>query len=147
VLNAYFKNDFEESKMIGETTFQPFYNFLAKLGVVDPVSYYDKGYFIPSWTNTGTYLRDLYGDFGVIGIFLIPFLIGLLASLFWYKFYEEAKIWQLLILAFIYVIIMFSFLMMYTRFANFYLIVISLLLLVPLLEKLASGHDYIDREY
>jgi oligosaccharide repeat unit polymerase len=137
VLNAYLRDDFNEDKMIGETTFQPFYNFISKLEWVKHPEFYEKGYFIPMWTNTGTYLRDLFGDFGVSGVILIPFFLGLFASLFWFKFCEQGRLWQLVILIFLFVIIMFSFLVMYTKFASFLFNLVFLLLLLPLLEKLA----------
>jgi len=141
VLNAYLQNDFDEDKMLGETTFQPFYNFLSKLEWVEHPTFYEKGYLIPMWTNTGTYLRDLFGDFGVAGILVIPFLLGLITSIFWFKFFEEGKMWQLLILTFLFVVIMFSFLVIYSKFANFLLSFCFLALLIPFLEKLVLRYS------
>lgn len=146
VFNAYLQNDYGEDKLFGETTFQPFYNFVSKFEWVEHPRFYEKGYFIPMWTNTGTYLRDLFGDFGVSGVMLVPFFLGLFASLYWFKFYEQGKLWQLVILTFLYVIIMFSFLLMYTRFANFLFSLVFLLLLLPLLEKLAVRHSNSNRQ-
>ena len=34
------------------------------------------------WTNTGTYLREIHADFGYVGLFTIPFLLGLLTTIF-----------------------------------------------------------------
>ena len=137
VLSRYFEKDFDERNMFGEITFQPVYNFLSKFGVVKHPDFYDKGYFIPMWTNTSTYLRPLYGDFGASGIFLFPFFLGMGASFFWFRFYEKRKIWQLIILSFIYVIIMFSFITLYTRFGEFLIGFMVSLILIPILERLS----------
>ena len=64
----------------GQNTFLPVYNFLSKFGFIDRVSGYQRGYFIPMWTNTGTYIRELHADFGITGILLGPYLIGLLIT-------------------------------------------------------------------
>ncbi|HKB86974.1 MAG TPA: O-antigen polymerase [Ignavibacteriaceae bacterium] len=138
VLSRYFEKDFDERNMFGEITFQPVYNFLSKFGVVKHPSFYDKGYFIPMWTNTSTYLRPLYGDFGVSGIFLFPFLLGFGASFFWYQFFEKKKLWLLVVLSFFYVIIMFSFLTLYTRSGVFIISFFIVLILIPILERLSS---------
>jgi oligosaccharide repeat unit polymerase len=137
VLSKYFEIDFDKRNHFGENTFQPVYNFLSKFDVVEHPPFYKKGYFIPMWTNTSTYIRPLYEDFGVSGIFVFPFLLGMAASFFWYKFYEKRKIWQLAILSFLYVIIMFSFLTLYTQYAVFIISFFMVLVLIPVLERLS----------
>lgn len=42
--------------------------------------------------NTGTYLREHYRDFGLIGIILFPFLYGLIATFTYLKFLNNPSI-------------------------------------------------------
>ncbi len=71
VLSKYLEKGGED-KMIGENTFQPLYNLLSKINIVDHPGFYPKGYFIPMWTNSATYLRDIHEDFGYIGNIFSP---------------------------------------------------------------------------
>jgi oligosaccharide repeat unit polymerase len=132
VLNQYFINDDEKSSF-GRNTFLPVYNILAKFDVVEDQGIYQQGYFIPMWTNTGTYLRELHSDFGYLGLFLIPFILGLISTWLWYKLYETQELIYLLLATFVYLIISFSFLVMITR-VSFWLISF-LLLIFPFVEK------------
>jgi oligosaccharide repeat unit polymerase len=134
VLNQYFINDDEKSSF-GRNTFLPVYNILAKFDVVEDQGIYQQGYFIPMWTNTGTYLRELHSDFGYLGLFLIPFILGLISTWLWYKLYETQELIYLLLATFVYLIISFSFLVMITR-VSFWLISFLLLLIIfPFVEK------------
>ena len=105
----------EESAKFGQNTFLIVYEFLSRLNVVEKPNVFQKGYFIPMWTNTGTYIRELHADFGVIGVFLVPFLLGLLITWLWFKFYEEKSLVVFTFLVYLYVVVGFSFLVMSSR--------------------------------
>ncbi len=74
VLNQFLEAD-KERWSFGSNTFFTIYSALAKFDLVDKPRIYQQGYFIPNWSNTGTYLREVYSDFGFVGIFLVPVLI------------------------------------------------------------------------
>jgi len=136
VLNQYLYSDSEETGF-GQNTFLPGYFILAKLGVLKRPSEFQKGYFIPLWTNTGTYIRELHADFGITGVYLVPYLIGLLVSWLWFKFYEKKNLFILVFLVYLYLIIGFSFLVMVTRVIYWFISIVVILLYLPVLKKLA----------
>jgi hypothetical protein len=67
------------------------------------------GYSTPTWSNTATYLRNLYSDFGYSGIFLVPFIFGMLSAYFWIAIFYRKKIRHVVYLTFILVAIGMSF--------------------------------------
>ena len=71
VLSKYLASKGEHNGF-GENTFLTFYQFLAKCGIIKRPVEFEKGYYIPMWTNTGTYLRELHADFGVTGVVFGP---------------------------------------------------------------------------
>ncbi|MCP4970812.1 MAG: oligosaccharide repeat unit polymerase, partial [Arcobacter sp.] len=140
VLSKYFEKD-RENVQFGENTFLPIYNVISKFGVIEHPAVYPRGYFIPMWTNAGTYLRDLHADFGYIGLFLGPYLLGLLASYFWIKFKSTGSLFYFVMLTYLYIIISFSVFYMITRAASWFVGFISLLIITPLLEKYLSNKN------
>ncbi|HRI47782.1 MAG TPA: O-antigen polymerase, partial [Ignavibacteriaceae bacterium] len=134
VFSRYLWDD-SESSYFGENTFLPVYRIISKFGVVDPPSYYQKGYNIPMWTNTGTYLRELHADFGSLGIFLVPYLLGFLTSFYWFKFLKSGNLKDILILSHLYIIIVFSFLTMITRSSNLIISFVVIYMIIFLFEK------------
>ena len=90
------------------------------------------------WTNTGTYIRELHADFGVIGVFLVPFLLGLLITWLWFKFYEEKSLVVFTFLVYLYVVVGFSFLVMSSRLNQWFMSQILIVLFIPILEKIAT---------
>lgn len=138
VLNKYFEIDFEERNMPGEITFQPIYNFLSKFGVVRHPPFYDKGYFIPMWTNTGTYLKILFQDFGTLGLYFGPFILGLVTTLLWFYFFKEKSVVALVYLSYLYILIMFSFLTMYSRSGIWFISLLLSHFVVIMIEKFAK---------
>ncbi len=119
VLDAFLKNQTEETSF-GENTFAPFYNLFAKFGFTKRVSYNQKGYYIPMWTNSGTILRDFYADYGVMGISLLPYFLGLFGSYFWFKFYSTGKAIYFVLIVHLYTVIMLSCISSVTRGADWF---------------------------
>jgi oligosaccharide repeat unit polymerase len=141
VLNQYLQSKGENTKF-GQNTFLLAYDLLAKAGVVNRPNDYQKGYFIPMWTNTGTYIRELHADFGVTGVFLGPYLLGLVITWLWFKFYNEKSLKVFVFLVHLYLIVGFSFLVMITRLPYYFISLIFILFLIPILEKIARVNYY-----
>jgi oligosaccharide repeat unit polymerase len=137
VLTKYFESSGEDTKF-GENTFFIVHVFLSRLGIRERPAVFQKGYFIPMWTNTGTYIRELYADFGVVGVFFVPYLIGLIITWLWFKFYEENSLIVFALLVYFYLIIGFSFLVMVTRLNQWYISLFIIIIYLPVLEKLAK---------
>lgn len=114
VLNQYLVSD-KEIAEFGENTFLTYYGFLAKFNLVDKPEGFQRGYYIPMWTNTGTYIRELHADFGIAGPFIGPFLLGIIITWLWFKFYSSQSMYVFTFLVYFYLIIGFSFLVMVTR--------------------------------
>ena len=90
------------------------------------------------WTNTGTYIRELHADFGVAGIFLVPYLLGLIVTWLWFKFYKKKSLLVLAILVYLYLIIGFSFLEMVSRVSYWFYSLIVIICFIPVIEKFAK---------
>jgi len=136
VFSKYFEKG-GEAAYFGENTFLPFYNLISKTGVLRHGDFYPKGYYIPMWTNSATYLRDLHADFGYLGLFLVPYLLGLLSTFYWFKFFEKKRAVDYVILGHLVLIIAFSVFYMASRSAAFLISFLFLMATVPLIEKMA----------
>lgn len=108
VLNKFLEKD-NEHLPFGSKSFSSIYNIASTVKLIDKIDIRPKGYLIPEWSNTATYLRDLYSDFGIIGPFVVPFLLGIFSTLFWFKFMFTGKIKYLLLLTHLSMIIAMSF--------------------------------------
>ena len=136
VLSKYFSSDGEDTPF-GQNTFMTAYLFLSKFNIVERPHEFQKGYFIPMWTNTGTYIRELHADFGMLGVLLGPFLLGLLMTWFWFKFFENHSLIALAFLVYLNIIVGFSFFVMATRVIYWSTSLLMLILFLPILQKLA----------
>lgn len=125
VLSKYFEHGGEE-KLFGENTFLPVYNLLSRFGLVHELQIYPKGYYIPIWSNSATFIRELHEDYGYVGVFLFPFLLGLITTLYWYKFFENFNFYHFIILVYLNLIVAFSVFYTITRAAVW---ILSLLIL------------------
>jgi oligosaccharide repeat unit polymerase len=134
VLNQYIKHGGENTPF-GGNTFLPVYRILEKLGVDVHANVYQPWYKTPVKTNTGTYLRELHGDFGVIGLFAIPYIIGLLTSVFWFRVKDYGRISDLSVVAFFYGIIGMSFFVMVTRLGSYFFFIFVSILIGRYLDK------------
>lgn len=114
VLNQYLKRD-EEKVPLGTHTFAPIWRFLSKFGFDTYVPEYQKSYFTPVGSNTATYLREVHADFGLLGIYLYPYILGLLTSFFWYRSRKGVLLVTIVVLSHLYVIIGMSFVVNATR--------------------------------
>jgi len=136
VFSKYLQADAEHTSF-GQNTFLILYHFLGRLKVIKDPSDFQKGYFIPMWTNTGTYLRELHADFGTTGVLLGSYLIGLILTWLWFKFYEENSLIVFAFLVYFFLIVGFSFLVMATRLNQWYISLFLIVIHLPFLEKIA----------
>ena len=125
----------ERSKLFAEKTLTMFYGTIAKFDLVKRPKDHDKGYFIPVWINTGTYLREIFMDYGFPGLIIVPFILGLLCTLFWYKFFETGSLFNLAILSHLYVIVGFSFVIFVVRLSTWVFPIVILSVVTYLIEK------------
>lgn len=127
-----------DNTKFGQNTFLPVYSFLAKFKLGNRVSGYQKRYFVSTWTNTGTYIRELHADFGIIGTLTGAYLIGLVITWLWFRFYEKKSLIVFSLLVYFNLIVGFSFLLMVTRFLYWIMSLLILILYIPTLERLAA---------
>lgn len=62
----------------GQNMFLPLYKWLCRFHLAREVevSYYGEKVFIPYMTNVYTYLRNFYQDFGILGVAIVPYILG-----------------------------------------------------------------------
>lgn len=141
VLSKYLDSNGENTKF-AENSFFIVHVFLSRLGLIERPLDFQKGYHIPMWTNTGTYIRELHADFGILGVFLVPYLIGTLITWMWFKFYEEKSLIVFAFLVYFYLIIGFSFLVMVTRLNQWFMSLFIIVVYLPFLQKLAMRRKF-----
>lgn len=135
VFNKYLE-EANEGTMIGENTFLPVYSMIAKTGLVKQPNSYEKGYLVPIWSNSATYLRDLHADFGIAGVFIGPFLLGLFTTFYWFRFYERKQVMDFAVLVYLYLIVSISFLNIASRLSLWFLSLILLIIVITVLKKI-----------
>lgn len=108
VLSKYLDDEYQNN-LFAENTLFPIYRFLGKFDLVKKPKFESKGYYVPTWSNTSTYLGNLHKDFGYSGIFLGPFLLGVFVTYFWYKVLFDGELANVIILSFLILIIGMSF--------------------------------------
>jgi len=125
----------ERSKLFAEKTLTMLYGTIAKFDLVKRPKDHDQGYFIPVWINTGTFLREIFMDYGYLGIVIIPFILGLLCTYYWYRFFETGSLFNLTILSHLYVIVGFSFVIFVVRLSTWVFPIVILTIVTYLIEK------------
>ena len=114
VLNQYLKQE-DEQGMVGGYTFAPFWRLIAKIGFHTYVEQSQPFYLTPRASNNGTYLRELDVDYGLAGITAGPFVLGALASFYWFKPRRSQKLPHMMILGHIYVVVVMSLFLIATQ--------------------------------
>jgi oligosaccharide repeat unit polymerase len=104
VLNQYLKEDREHTPW-GSNTFAPVYRILAKLGFDTKVNTYQIFYYTPAPANTGTYLREIHADFGLAGVAVVPFLLGVVTTVWWFRMRERFRFFDCAIATYLFVIV------------------------------------------
>ncbi len=145
VLSAYLDKR-KESAVWGENTFYPVYNNLNRFGANVNLKPYPKGYFIPMWVNSATYIRELDVDFGPLGIFIIPFLIGFLSTYFWYKLFSQGSLIYLTLFSYTSILLVFSIFYIGTRLSFWFFGFIFSIIVVLYFEKTEKKSGQISDE-
>jgi oligosaccharide repeat unit polymerase len=114
ILNKYLM-DQSENAPFGGNTFLPFYRWLGGLGFEIHANPYQKFYRVPVYTNTGTYLREIDSDFGIAGLVVVPYILGCISSILWYRVKRRRDYMDIMVAAFFWTIIGLSFFVMATR--------------------------------
>ncbi|MBI5020380.1 MAG: oligosaccharide repeat unit polymerase [Ignavibacteriales bacterium] len=135
VFNQYLKHD-GENNFWGSNTFAPLFRIMAKLGFNTHVETYQIKYPTPVSANTGTYLREFHADFGLIGVFICPYLLGIFSSFFWYRMKRSGRYTDMAVFSYLLVVIAMSLFYIATRSGD---------LLVCLIGSLGFGY-LIDRK-
>lgn len=62
----------------GRSMFLPVYKWLCRLQLAEAVeiNYYGEKVLVPYMSNVFTYLRNFYEDFGILGVAIVPYLLG-----------------------------------------------------------------------
>ena len=121
----------------GKVLFQNIIKWFVRLGIYDEstlVSYYFNFVKVSKLhqVNTFTYIRPLFEDFGLPGIFFIPYMLGIISGFFYKKIFKKFSFKLLCINTYIFFTIVMS-------FYNFALInifnLVLLLMIMVLLDK------------
>lgn len=118
VLNKFLSEEFSgdgEHGRIGANSLAPIYNVFGKLGVTEPEPTYEKFYAVPVLTNTGSYLKELYLDWGVGGALVFVYLLGALCSIVFEAYQRKRTMLLLAVLSHLYVVVFFTFAVQATR--------------------------------
>ena len=107
-----------EGARFGENTFAPLYNALSRIKLCERVPPYQVFYNTPILTNTGTYLREIHDDFGILGIVLFPFILGFILTDCFFNMNENNFYKKIILLAHGYIIIFLSFDMLAMRWGE-----------------------------
>ncbi|MBI2428792.1 MAG: hypothetical protein HYV29_08365 [Ignavibacteriales bacterium] len=135
VFNQYLKED-KEHVVFGRYTFAPFWRIVSKLGFDTYVGFYQSWFYkTPVSANTGTYLRELHADFGVSGIIIVPYLLGLISSIYWYRVREHNRLLDITILAHVYAVVGLSWLVMLTQLGGWVLSLVVGIIIAKSVDK------------
>jgi oligosaccharide repeat unit polymerase len=106
-LSEYLNDSSREANLPwGRYTFASVYRFLAKFGLASPVSFHQEFYSTPEAINVCTYLREIHSDFGPVGVFLCPFLLGVIGG---WSSKSRTTLFRIVVLTHVYLIVLFSF--------------------------------------
>ncbi|MGL4850424.1 MAG: O-antigen polymerase, partial [Clostridium sp.] len=118
-------NNFHDYKL-GENMIFP---ILAFANIKDEINYsYKSEYLATRNFNTCTYLADIYYDFGIIGVIILPFILGLIYSRFYNIANKKISVYSVMYFLLAYCLIFCFFVNWYYNTAIVFDIVILLLI-------------------
>ncbi len=141
VLNEYL-SERSEKALWGENTFYPIYKNVSRFGGNFKLRAYPKGYFVPMWVNSATYIRDVDVDFGIIGIFIVPFTIGFLSAFFWFQYFTKGTMLNLVGYSFTTVLTVFSVFYIGTRLSFWFFGLLFTLLTAIYFERFNFNKNF-----
>ncbi len=107
----YYVQHFDGQYSFGTSIFYPVFHQVEKLGLINlpfKQGIYMQAVAVPLNINIFTYLRAMYTDFGLAGVFIFPFLIGFITSRLYIGLLSRPSVNRLILLAFFYVLIVTS---------------------------------------
>jgi len=137
VLNKFLDYEFSgkgENTPIGGHTFGPFFRFFAHFGIVDEMPVYQKFYNVPVGTNTASYLRELYDDWGIVGVVLYVYLLGAISSWAFEAYHRKKSLVSLAFLSHVYVVVFYSFAVQATSYIYWLISLIASLLAASVVD-------------
>jgi len=105
--SEYLKSGAERA-VPGTFAFAPLVRALSYLGLTPHLSYYQVDFYTPVATNTATYLKEVYADFGATGIALFPYLLAASMTVLIRRIRATGGLPATVALAHLYVIVLFS---------------------------------------
>jgi len=144
VLNKFLDYEFSgetENTPVGANTFAPFFRLFSKYGISDYVREYQKFYNVPVGTNTGTYLRELYADWGIGGTMLAVYVIGALCSVAATVYDRRRTLSSLVILSHLYAFVFFTFMVMLSRATYWLISLVASLIAAAIVDKFSVRTD------
>jgi len=136
VFDQYLRDE-REITPLGSNAFSPVYNILNKMGFDTEIPAYQLFYHTPYSTNTGTYLKEVHADFGLLGVLIVPLLLGAMATSSLLRLQRRFSFMNAVWLSYLYTIIGMSLFVIATRLGS---------LLVFLLIGLAIAR-FLDRNF
>jgi oligosaccharide repeat unit polymerase len=122
----------------GWALFYPWFKLFSRFGLVENIGFsfiYEFEY-IPMGFNVFTYLRDIYSDFGMLGIIIVPYLLGVISTFFTIKLRKKFNLVSMILSIYVYMFLIFS--VIYNPFsmgANIIGLIASLIICVILSKK------------
>jgi len=104
VLNEFLRRPYE-SAVPGSFTFGTVFRVLGRFELAEPTARYAPAYYTPIRGNVGTYLLPLYADFGMSGILLGPFILGILCAWLWFRFRIKPTLTQVVLISHVYALV------------------------------------------
>jgi len=121
VFDQYLKEDVEHV-VFGRYSLAPLWRVVSKFGFDTYVGFYQSWfYYTPVSANTGTYLRELHADYGPGGIIVVPYILGILCSFYWYRVHEKNMLTDITVLSLLYSVVAMSWFVMITQLGGWVL--------------------------
>ncbi len=132
--NAYLKAE-KEDPFPGTYTFAPLFRVFARLGIADAAPLYQEFYNTPIPANTGTYLRDIHAEFGIVGVLVMPYVLGLICTMLWIRIREGRRLILVVWLSHLYVVVAFTYIAQGTQLGFWLLSLLASLFIAYAVER------------
>ncbi|MCX7928962.1 MAG: oligosaccharide repeat unit polymerase [Patescibacteria group bacterium] len=119
----------------GSYTFRSIFNVMAKFGLTETSPLHSSFVTTPELINTGTYLREIYTDFGPLGILLFPYALGALLSILAIKISQRPATKYIVLTAHLYAIIWLSWDANATRLGQWTVSLVTTLIIACFLDS------------
>lgn len=96
---------------------------------------------MPTLSNTGSYLKDLYVDWGIVGTMFIVYLLAITCSLVFESYRRKKSIVLLAVLCHLYVLVFFTFALQATVWTYWLISLAGSVLGAVIIENSGRGKD------